>query len=97
MVEPNHEVYNRRVARGWESKSVEEQQAEAAESGAELKPRLTAQELARKRTLDGLLLSRSRIVQQLGSGLSSHYRDMLERALADLNIRISRLGQISVS
>jgi hypothetical protein len=80
------------VARGWESKSVEEQQAEAEEHSSKRKPPLTAEQLAKRHARDGLLLNRSRIVQRLKGAQSPQHQRMLESALADLDARISQLG-----
>jgi hypothetical protein len=79
------------VARGWESKSVELQQ-EDARSSAELKPRLTPEQREIESRKAGLKLSRSRILGQLHSTENPRYREILERALAELDEQISRLG-----
>lgn len=73
------------MARGWESKSVEEQQAEAAERQSTPKPRLTAAEASQLRKLEGLRLSRQRVVQQLANTHDSRHRQILEHALTDLD------------
>jgi hypothetical protein len=80
------------VARGWESKSVEEQQAETSEFFGKPKPRLTADQMANQRLRDGLLMSRNRIVQQLTTVQNPRHQKMLETALADLDAKISQLG-----
>jgi len=56
------------MARGWESKSVEDQigAAEAAKSDR-AKPALTPAERDRQARRDGLLLSRARVVKELES------------------------------
>lgn len=86
------ETYNVAMARGWESKSVEEQQAEAKSVTQGPKVRLTEQELAKNRQKQGLVLSRNRVLQQLQSATSPAHRQMLELALADLDSQITRLG-----
>ncbi len=83
-------VYNSDMARGWESKSVEEQQA-AASTQIESKQRLTPQQAAQKQERDALVLSRKRVLQQLESVQNPRHRQMLESALADLNSRLERL------
>jgi hypothetical protein len=80
------------MARGWESKSVEEQQSQAASSEPKPGPRPTADQLARQRQRQGLLLSRARVIQQLGTAQNAHHRQMLEGALVDLDAQIARLG-----
>jgi predicted component of type VI protein secretion system len=77
------------MARGWESKSVEEQQAEASLKKAIPKARLTPEQAAMVRKVDGLQLSRQRVLQQLQNACDSRLRQMLEQALADLDQQIS--------
>lgn len=79
------------MARGWESKSVEEQQS-AAVSQTESKQRLTPEQLARRQQKDSIHLSRKRILQQLESVQNPRHRQMLESALADLDDRLARMG-----
>lgn len=89
---PNSPAYNRRVARGWESKSVEAQQAEASEKPGLRRPPMTPAEAARQREVEGLRLSRQRIVQELSAQQNSRHRKMLEEALADLEQKIAKLA-----
>jgi hypothetical protein len=79
------------MARGWESKSVEEQQA-AATTPTESKQRLTAEQVASNRQRQTLQLCRSRLRHQMQGAQNPLYRQMLEMALADLDLRIARLG-----
>jgi hypothetical protein len=79
------------MARGWESKSVEEQQA-AARTQVELKQRLTPEQAARRRAREAFELSRRRVLQQLQSIQNPRHRQMLESALSDLNAQLARLG-----
>lgn len=79
------------MARGWESKSVEEQQA-AATVQTEAKQRLTPQQAAQKRQKEAVELSRRLVRQQLQSAQNPRHRQMLESALADLDSQIARLG-----
>lgn len=79
------------MARGWESKSVEEQQA-AAGAKVESKQRLTPQQVFEVQARQALLLSRKHILQQLDSVQQPRHRQMLESALADLDSRLARLG-----
>src|SRR5437899_2796557 len=76
------------MARGWESKSVEEQQAEAATRRQPASKKLSPQEAVQVRQLEGLRLSRQRVLQQLQNAHDSRLRQMLEQALADLDRRI---------
>jgi hypothetical protein len=79
------------MARGWESKSVEEQQA-AASVQAESKQRLTPEQAARKRQEEAIDLSRRHILQQLQTVQNHRHRQMLESALSELDARLARLG-----
>jgi hypothetical protein len=80
------------MARGWESKSVEEQQAVADATPSPAKRPLTPDQIAKQRHVQGLLLSRQRVLQQLQSVENPRHREMLERALSDLDTRLARLG-----
>jgi len=76
------------MARGWESKSVEAQQAEASEQEQTPKSRLTPEQAVRQRQVEGLHLSKQRVLQQLATASDVRHRQMLERALADLDRKI---------
>ncbi len=78
------------MSRGWESKSVEEQQAEAARPKGEAKPLLTPEEAARKREKESLLLSRKGVLQQIRSTRNPRHQQLLEAALRDLDAKIAR-------
>jgi len=79
------------MSRGWESKSVEEQQAEAARPKGDAKPHLTPDQVARKREKDSLLLSRNGVLRQIQSTRDSRYKQMLEAALADLDSKLAKI------
>ena len=79
------------MARGWESKSVEEQQS-AANTQVESKQRLTRQQAAKKQERDALALSRRHVLQQLEEVQNPRHRQMLETALSELEGRLARLG-----
>ncbi len=87
-----HSAYNLWMARGWESKSVEEQQAEATPTFAEMKQALSPDQAAKQRQREGLRLSRKRALQQLQSAQNPRRRKMLEDALADLDAKLTLLG-----
>jgi hypothetical protein len=79
------------MARGWESKSVEQQQEEMAEqrksSGAPISP----SEQKRNRKKEGLLLSRGRLQRQLETATNPRHREMLEQSIAELDKQLSSL------
>jgi hypothetical protein len=83
--------YNFLVARGWESKSVEEQQAQAISAPKPAKPPLTPAQMASHRRKQSLILSRQRVLQQLEAAQNPRHRDMLQSALADLDMQLARL------
>ncbi len=80
------------MARGWESKAVEGQvqEFESKESRAN-KRRLTQEQVEIRRQREVLLLSRARVEKQLQSGQDNRYREQLNRALADLDLQLSKL------
>jgi hypothetical protein len=81
------------MARGWESKSVEAQQSEAAITGASPRKRqLSAEELQREQKKSELMLSRTRVTQQLEAATSERYAEMLRLALADIDRQIAALS-----
>jgi hypothetical protein len=77
------------MARGWESKSIEEQQEAAAQQrGADAAPEISAAEADRRRELESLQLARARVVADLQRACRPAHRGMLETALADVESRI---------
>jgi hypothetical protein len=83
-------IYNDRVARGWESKSVEGQQADASEKPVQGRPRLSAEEAARAREREKLRLSRQRVLQEMEASQNPRHRQILEAALADLDEKLKK-------
>jgi hypothetical protein len=79
------------VARGWESKSVEEQQSQLAVP-TKHGPSLTPEELARQHRIEGLMLSRKRVLQQLEGALNPRHRALLQAALTELDGQLAQLG-----
>ena len=82
--------YTRCMARGWESKSVEAQQAEASEKAAKPLPPMSAEEAARWREKESIRLSRQRVLQQLEASQNARHRKMLEDSLADLDEKLKK-------
>jgi hypothetical protein len=79
------------VARGWESKSVEEQQAQAVSTPSPAKQPLTPGQIAIQRQKQGLLLSRQRVLQQLEAAHNPRHREILQSALVDLDAQLTQL------
>jgi len=80
------------MARGWESKSVEAQQDEAAARTSPQKPRLTPEAADRLRQKENFRLALQSIVQQLERSHDVRHRVMLEKARADLERKLQELG-----
>jgi len=80
------------MARGWESKSVEEQQVESPASRAASGKAFTPEQRERRRQRESLELSRRRILRELEAAQSPIRRASLERALAFLDEEIGKLG-----
>jgi hypothetical protein len=78
------------MARGWESKSVEAQQDEAARARVR-KPQLTPEELALAERRATLELSRARAVADLGRATALNHRRMLEQAVATIDEQLAQL------
>jgi hypothetical protein len=81
------------MARGWESKSVEAQQEESiAAKPTKNRVTLTPEQLQREQKKADLMLSRSRIVQQLERSTSERYSDLMRQTLAELDRQIADLS-----
>ena len=73
------------MARGWESKSVEDQMSVAeANRDAQIKPHFSAAEREQRERKQSLLLSRAQIVNRLKVAQNPRYRAQLESALEHL-------------
>jgi hypothetical protein len=85
------------MARGWESKSVEQQQEEMSGRRKTTRAPLPASQQERNRKRDGLLLSRERLTQQLQTATNSRHRQMLQQGLAELDRQLSSFEQVTDS
>jgi predicted component of type VI protein secretion system len=92
------------MARGWESKSVEQQQEEVAEqrksfrersARALISPTPPPKEQQRNRKREGLLLSRGRLRQQLQAASHPRHRQMLEQAIAEVDRQLSSFEPVA--
>jgi hypothetical protein len=83
--------YNGLVARGWESKSVEAQQAEATETPSVRRVKLTPEAAARKRDRENLELARRRVFQQLEASQNPRHQKLLQDSLTDLDEKLRAL------
>jgi phage protein D len=81
------------MAKGWESKSIEEQQADAAAprpATSEVAIEAKRAEADRKRRLQALEMQRERVLSERTS--SPHRRSVLELALATIEHELEQLG-----
>ena len=77
------------MARGWESKSIEQQQEEATAQTSSHRTPLTPEQIATAQKREGLELSRKRITHQLKQATNPRHRQMLEAALHDLEAQVT--------
>jgi hypothetical protein len=86
------------MARGWESKAVEEQMEEAARdraSAAGTEPSPTPEALELRRRRESLRLSRARVVEQISGARSEAHRRLLSRSLEALDQQLAALERVS--
>jgi hypothetical protein len=80
------------MARGWESKAVEELRDVASAPAGKKRPVRSVQEQERVRKREALQLARKRILGDLSAARHPRHRELLERTLADLDDQIRVLG-----
>jgi hypothetical protein len=82
-------VYNFSMARGWESKSVE-QQIEDARTDPNHSSSLNAAplEVELRQRREGLLLQRSRILQEIDTARNPRYKELLQEMLRHLESQL---------
>jgi hypothetical protein len=81
------------MARGWESKSVEAQQAEATEPSSKTRAtRLSPGEAAQVRKRENLRLARQRVLQQLETSSDERHRKLLHESLTAVDEKLRKLG-----
>lgn len=82
------------MARGWESKAVEDQvQDHIAKDPQSKKKKTTPAQIEAHRRREVLLLSRARVQKSLESSSDARYREQLDRALADLDAQIAKIAE----
>jgi hypothetical protein len=83
------------MARGWESKAVEDQvQDSQPQQVGKGRRQLTPEQAEVRRRRGVLLLSRTRVQADLDSATDPRYRDQLSRALVDIETQISALEEV---
>lgn len=81
------------MARGWESKSVEDQVADAeAAKDDRAKHHSSQQERVKENQRQSLLMSRTQIIGRLNGATNTRYRTQLEAALQDLEKKLVELA-----
>jgi hypothetical protein len=81
------------MSKGWESKSVEEQQAEASApklSSSVITPEARRADADKRRRIQALEMQRERVLSERTS--NPHRRNALEMALATLELELEKLG-----
>jgi hypothetical protein len=82
------------MAKGWESKSVESQVEDSqAQDSGKRGVQLTPAQMDTRRRREVLILSRSRVERDLQLSQDQRYRDLLTRALSDIEAQISALDK----
>jgi hypothetical protein len=81
------------MAKGWESKAVEDQVQESEQKSPKdnRRKQLTPQQMEAHRRKAVLLLSRSRVEKDLNASQNARYKEQLTKALADLDAQIAAL------
>jgi len=82
------------MARGWESKSIEQQQADALGERNSPRPRLSPVEQKRNRQRENLLLARKRVADQLQIATHAERQRMLQQSLAELDKQLSSFDSV---
>ena len=83
------------MAKGWESKAVEDQVQESEKKAPKenLRRQLTPQQMEAHRRKAVLLLSRTRVEKDLDASQNARYKEQLTKALADLDAQIAALDE----
>lgn len=86
--------YTEIVARGWESKSVEDQIEAAAQNRKPSGPRPSAEEIAKQTKTDSLLLQRTRVLRDLDKSRKGPHQTALTAGLEYLERELAELGWV---
>jgi hypothetical protein len=80
------------VARGWASKDVESQKDLAEQNRAELaRQKLTEDQVEHQKKIDGLELSRVRVLHDIQAACNPRYKTILFEALKHLDSELAKL------
>jgi hypothetical protein len=83
------------MAKGWESKAVEEQIQES-QSAEQDNPRkqFTPEQMEAHRRKEVLLLSRAHVEKDLNASQNPRYREQLSKALSHIDAELSKLNDV---
>ena len=79
------------MARGWESKSIQDQ-IEAAQERRQSAPQLTPEQIAKQNRIDSLLLQRTRVMRDLETSRKGRHQTALTAGLEYLEKQLAELG-----
>ena len=80
------------MARGWESKSVEEQQSTRDDTRSS-RPALSREDSERLRKRESILLERVRVAHDLEMAQNPRHREIVSQALAHLDQKLAELDR----
>jgi hypothetical protein len=80
------------VARGWESKSVQEQIQAANDRRGQARPKLSPEQIEAERKRESLELQRTRVLRELGTCGNERHRATLESGLKYLDEQIASIN-----
>jgi hypothetical protein len=84
------------MARGWDSKAVEDQVQERQElDSSKRRPQVTPAQAESHRRREVLILSRTRVQRDLEASSNQRYRDQLTHALVDIESQLADLEDVS--
>jgi len=80
------------MARGWESKSIEDQiNAVEAKEDARVKEAVSVSDMERRKRKESLLFERTRLEREMRTASKRRHLDMLERALTHIEAELAKL------
>jgi hypothetical protein len=79
------------MARGWESKSVEEQQSEFNKPASKSAPSASPRARQRTASMEALEMKRAHVMQQLQQAQNPRFVDLMQSELAYLDREIAQL------
>jgi hypothetical protein len=84
------------MARGWESKAIEDQIAEAeAKRQTRAREALTPAQVELRRRKESLMLERTRLIRELERGHKRRYLVLVEKSLAHIEAQLAGLEEMT--